>query len=102
MLLTSCISTHKNVSPKVIFPCFPDPILEDNSRVYSKPNYQETLKSVYEEDGYVILPKYIWEQYFKYEDELIMPEWYWLNVASFVIDYEAAIDRLNILEEKDE
>lgn len=99
MPLTSCTSTPNGEEVKIHWPCFPDPILEDNSRVYQKPNYRETSKQIYEEDGFVIVPKKVWEQYYLYEDELIMPEWYWLNVASFVVDYEAAIERLRILEE---
>lgn len=99
MLLISCTSTHKNENPKINWPCFPDPILDDNSRVYQIPNSNDVKKFIYEEDGYIILPKEIWEQYYKWENEVIIPDWYWISLGSFVIDYEAAIERLKIMEE---
>ena len=94
-LLISCTSTHKNENLKVNFPCFPDPILEDNSRAYSIPHRVSSYEEI---DDYVLIPKHIWETYNVWEDEVIIPEWYWISLGIFVIDYEAAIERLNIYE----
>lgn len=102
MLLISCTSTHKKENPKISWPVFPDPILEDNSRVYKIPDTAKAKLNIYKEAEFVILPEDIWNQFYVWDEEIIIPKWYWINIASFVIDYEAAIDRLNIMEGKDE
>lgn len=100
MLLTSCISSPKEEELQVSFPYFPDPILDDGIRVYKVPNYKAAMSTIYKEDKYVIVPEDIWNQYCVWEDQIIIPPWYWLDLATFSIDYEASLERLNIWRER--
>lgn len=97
LALISCQTTQiqpQENNTEVIFPEFPE---SKEDMFYFPDHCDENGKDLVEyNDNYVTMPLSIWNQYFVYEDEVIISYSYLKKLAFFKIDYEAALERLEI------
>lgn len=93
--MTSCQSSPKNEQERVDVDWPSVPYVE-GAAVYPS-HYDECgndLVTVY--NDMVTMPLSVWNQYLSYEEEVILPLYYFKMITVYFVDIEAAIDRNDI------